>query len=49
MANPVLTASHFHNEVGAFAYVEAHLWPKGQSRTFGIAKGIEFAAPIRES
>ena len=29
MANPVLTAPHFHNEEAAFAYVEAHLWPKG--------------------
>ncbi len=29
MARPVLTASHFHNEEAAFAYVEAHLWPDG--------------------
>lgn len=29
MANPVLTAPHFHNEEAAFAYVEAHLWPQG--------------------
>ncbi len=29
MAKPVLTAPHFHNEEGAFAYVEAHLWPEG--------------------
>jgi transposase-like protein len=29
MANPVLSAPHFHNEEAAFAYVEAHLWPEG--------------------
>jgi transposase-like protein len=29
MANPVLSAPHFHNEDAAFAYVEAHLWPEG--------------------
>jgi transposase-like protein len=29
MANPVLSAPHFHNEEAAFAYVEAHLWPNG--------------------
>jgi len=29
MANPVLTAPHFHNEEAAFAFVEAHLWPEG--------------------
>lgn len=29
MANPVLSAVHFHNEEAAFAYVEAHLWPNG--------------------
>ena len=29
MANPVLSAPHFHNEQAAFAYVEAHLWPEG--------------------
>jgi transposase-like protein len=29
MANPVLSAPHFHNEEAAFAYVEAHLWPDG--------------------
>jgi transposase-like protein len=29
MANPILTAAHFHNEEAAFAYVEAHLWPEG--------------------
>jgi transposase-like protein len=29
MANPVLSAPHFHNEKAAFEYVEAHLWPKG--------------------
>jgi transposase-like protein len=29
MANPVLSADHFHNEDAAFAYVEAHLWPSG--------------------
>lgn len=29
MANPILTAPHFHNEEAAFAYVEAHLWPNG--------------------
>src|SRR6185312_9728217 len=25
----ILSASHFHNEETAFAYVEARLWPKG--------------------
>src|SRR5579862_6648930 len=29
MANPILSAAHFHNEDAAFAYVEAHLWPEG--------------------
>jgi transposase-like protein len=29
MADPVLSAAHFHNEDAALAYVEAHLWPKG--------------------
>lgn len=29
MANPILSAPHFHNEEAAFAYVEAHLWPEG--------------------
>jgi transposase-like protein len=29
MANPVLSAPHFHNEEAAFAYVEGHLWPEG--------------------
>src|ERR1700733_12942066 len=29
MANPVLSAPHFHNEEAAFGYVEAHLWPEG--------------------
>jgi len=29
MANPILTAPHFHNEQAAFNYVEAHLWPEG--------------------
>jgi transposase-like protein len=29
MANSVLNAPHFQNEVAAFAYVEAHLWPNG--------------------
>ncbi len=29
MAHPVFDASHFKNEVAAFAYVEAHLWPEG--------------------
>jgi transposase-like protein len=29
MANPVLSAPHFHNEEAAFAYVEANLWPGG--------------------
>jgi transposase-like protein len=29
MANPILTAAHFHNEEAAFAYVENHLWPEG--------------------
>src|SRR6202162_3328946 len=29
MAHPVLAAPHFHNEVAAFAYVEAHLWLNG--------------------
>jgi transposase-like protein len=29
MANPVLSAPHFHNEEAAFTYVEAHLWPEG--------------------
>ena len=28
MANPVLSAPHFHNEEAAFGYVEAHLWPE---------------------
>ncbi len=23
----ILSASHFHNEDAAFAFVEAHLWP----------------------
>jgi transposase-like protein len=25
----ILSAPHFHNEEAAFAYVEAHLWPRG--------------------
>ena len=29
MANPVLSAPHFHNEEAAFAYVEGNLWPEG--------------------
>lgn len=29
MANSVLSANHFQDEVAAFAYVEAHLWPNG--------------------
>ena len=29
MANPVLSAPHFHNEEAAFAYVEEQLWPEG--------------------
>jgi transposase-like protein len=29
MAKPVLSAPQFQNETAAFAYVEAHLWPKG--------------------
>jgi transposase-like protein len=29
MANPIFSASHFHNEEAAFAYVEGHLWPEG--------------------
>ena len=29
MANSVLSAPHFQDEVAAFAYVEAHLWPNG--------------------
>ena len=29
MANPVLSAPHFHDEEAAFAYVESHLWPDG--------------------
>ena len=29
MANPILSAPHFHNEEAAFEYVEAHLWPNG--------------------
>jgi transposase-like protein len=29
MANPILSAPHFHSEEAAFAYVEAHLWPNG--------------------
>ncbi|HUK59812.1 MAG TPA: IS1595 family transposase [Stellaceae bacterium] len=29
MANPVLSAEHFHNEEAAYEYVEARLWPNG--------------------
>ena len=29
MARSVLSAPHFQDEVAAFAYVEAHLWPNG--------------------
>jgi transposase-like protein len=29
MADPLLSAAHFHNEEAAFAFVEAHLWPNG--------------------
>jgi transposase-like protein len=29
MARSILSAQHFQNETAAFAYVEAHLWPKG--------------------
>lgn len=29
MARPVFSATHFHNEDAAFAYVEARLWPDG--------------------
>ena len=29
MAKSVLTDARFHNEVAAFAYVEAELWPNG--------------------
>lgn len=29
MAKPVFSASHFHNENAAFAYVEERLWPTG--------------------
>ncbi len=29
MARSILSAPHFHNEEAAFAYVEAHLWPRG--------------------
>jgi transposase-like protein len=29
MANPVLSATQFQNEEGAFAYVESRLWPHG--------------------
>ena len=29
MAKPVLTAPQFQTEEGAFAYVEARLWPNG--------------------
>jgi transposase-like protein len=29
MAKSVLSASHFHDEAAAFAYVEARLWPNG--------------------
>jgi transposase-like protein len=29
MANPVLSAPHFHDEEAAFVYVESHLWPDG--------------------
>jgi len=29
MAKPVFSASHFHNEDAAFAYVEERLWPEG--------------------
>jgi len=29
MSQSILSASHFHNEEAAFAYVEAQLWPNG--------------------
>ncbi len=29
MAKSVLSDARFHNEVAAFAYVEAELWPNG--------------------
>jgi transposase-like protein len=29
MANPILSAPHFHNEEAAFVFVEGHLWPEG--------------------
>src|SRR4029077_15233572 len=29
MSQSILSASHFHNEEAAFAYVEAELWPNG--------------------
>jgi transposase-like protein len=29
MSRSILSAPHFHNEDAAFAFVEAHLWPKG--------------------
>jgi transposase-like protein len=29
MSKSALSAPHFHNEDAAFAYVEAHLWPRG--------------------
>ncbi len=34
MAKSVLSAPHFQNEVAAFAYVEARLWPEGPTCPF---------------
>ena len=45
MANPVLTAPHFHNEEAAFAFVEAHLGRKARfARIAGIATKSALAA-----
>ena len=46
MAKPVLNAPQFQTEAGAFAYVEARLWPNGpvcphcgQTARIGALKG----------
>jgi transposase-like protein len=30
MADPILSAPHFHNEEAAYAYVEARIWSNGR-------------------
>jgi len=44
MAKPVLNATQFQTEQGAFAYVEARLWPTGPRCARTVAKLPALAA-----